>query len=344
MNRQLLNRQLLKPIGIGIGIVGLVMLAGCSSKSDGGDESLGTPEATALDLPNGGYDSTDSTPYFSDPTVKELPTFDATYADATDMTTDAIAAPGATVYHIALLWGHLPPASDATTTDVAPQPIDWSGSVSVDAGAIGLKKTLLFDARDHVTPRTDAKTLSFDSHTLPYVDGLYLSVVIPSGGTPTLHFATAALTTDIDLGQFATKEGDVDRLADGRNGLAYIGFMDTPNCAKGLLFGRWVKYQAAAGTLRGVVVDGNGDMIGDVRGIWGHAAQRDQNVFFGKYISLTGGNRGLFGGQYAAGHYAGSWGTIDPANVGHLEGVYSDGYDNADGRGVFVGRWSEQCK
>ncbi|MEO7113199.1 MAG: hypothetical protein ABI183_22360, partial [Polyangiaceae bacterium] len=132
-----MNRQLLRSCSIGIGIVGLVMLAGCSSKSDG-DADPGTPQATALDLQNGGYDSTDSTPYFSDATVKDLPTFDATYADATDMTVDAIAAPGATIYHIALLWGHLPPAADATTTDVAPQPIDWSGSVSVDAGAIGL--------------------------------------------------------------------------------------------------------------------------------------------------------------------------------------------------------------
>lgn len=339
-----MNRQLLKSSVVGIGIIGVLLLAGCSSKSDGGDDGVIVPESTALDEANGGYDTSDSTPYFSDETVKALPTFDTTYADATDMTVEALAAPGATAYHVALMWGHLPPPADASATDVAPMPIDWSGSVSVDAGAIGLKKTLLFDARDHVDPRTSATSLSFDSHTLPYVDGLYLSVVIPNGASPTLHFTTAALTTDIDLTQFLTKEGDVDRLPDGRNGLAYIGYVDSPSCAKGLLFGRWVKYQAAAGTLRGVVVDGNGDAIGDVRGIWGHAAKRDQDVFFGKYISLTGANRGLFGGEYAAGHYSGAWGTIDPANVGHLEGVYSDGYDDADGRGVFVGRWSEQCK
>ena len=337
-----MKRQLFKSSAVGL--VGLLMLVGCASKASDDSEGLGEAQATALDSPNGGLDSEDSTPYFSDQSVKSLVTLDTTYADVTDMTTEALAAPGATLYHIALLWGHLPPPSDATTTDVAPMPIDWNGSVSVDAGAIGLKKTLSFDARDHVNPRTDAKTLSFDSHTEPFVDGLYLSVVIPTGATPTLHFATAALTTDIDLSQFTTKEGDVDRLADGRNGLAYIGYVDTPSCAKGLVFGRWVKFEAAGGTLRGVVVDGNGDMIGNVRGIWGHAPKRDQDVFFGKYISLTGTNRGLFGGQYAAGHYSGAWGTVDPNNVGHLEGVYSDGYDNLDGRGVFAGRWSEQCK
>jgi hypothetical protein len=337
-----MNRQLFKSSAIGI--IGLVVLAGCSSRSSDDSEGLGEAQATALDSPNGGYDSEDSTPYFGDTAVEALPTFTTAYADTTDMTVDAIAAPGATLYHIALLWGHLPPPMDATTADVAPMPINWTGSVSVDAGAIGLKRTLSFDPRDHVDPRTDPKSLSFDSHTLPYVDGLYLSVVIPSGAAPTLHFATSALTTDIDLSQFTTKEGDVDRLPDGRNGLAYLGYVDSPNCAKGLVFGRWVKFEAAGGTLRGVVVDGDGDRIGNVRGIWGHAPKRNQDVFFGKYISVTGANRGLFGGQYADGHYSGVWGTVDPANVGHLEGIYSDGYDDADGRGVFAGRWSEQCK
>jgi len=299
----------IRPITV-LGFIGCVSLAvGCGgAKAHEDDSDL----SAALESDNGAMDRRDEPVEFGDPEVSALANFDATQIDAVDMTVEAASRPDAHSYRIALLWGHLPAPSDGTATDLAPAPVDWSGSISVDAGAIGVKKTLLFDAHDSVAPRTEAAQVSFTSHTLPFVDGLFLHVVVPAGGSTLLHVNTTALRTDIDLSTLGATEGGVDRLGDGRNGLAYIGYEDVAGCARGLLFGRWIKARPALGRFRGRVVDGNGDRIGDIRGIWGHAPRRDADVFFGKYISVDGTTHGLFGGRYDDGAFKGLWGTRDP--------------------------------
>ena len=338
-----MTHHFLKPSTLGL--FALALLAGCSGTSNQGDDGSGlVTQEQQLDMANGGYDTQNAEPYFGDPQVRALEVMETADADTTDMTTEVASMAGATSYHVALIWGHLPPPADASDTDSAPTVMDWNGSVSVDAGAIGLKRTLQFDVNDRVLPRTDARIVAFDSHTLPFADGLLIEVVIPAGTSPKLHFATATLTTDIDLSALATDGFGVDRLPDNLNGLAYAGYTDVPNCARGLMIGRWVKDRPAIGRFRGVVIDGDGQALGHVRGIWGHAPKHDANVFFGKYIDLSGEHKGLLGGTYGNGSFSGVWGTVDPNNVGHLEGVYSDGYDRDDGRGVYIGRWSEACK
>jgi hypothetical protein len=326
-------------------LVGAGLVTGCSGASarDGSSSSNAALEAD-LDAENGNMTPVDEQPMFNDVAVEELAGFEDAQIDATDFTTEVAAQPGATQYHLALLWGHLPPPRDAVGPDIEPSAADWTGSVSVSAGAIQVKKTLLLDKRDSVSPRTDPTSVSFVSHTLPFVDGLYVRVVIPAGAAPVLHFQTPSLTQDIDLSQITTKEGSVSRIAGTANGLGTIGYEDVAGCSRGLMFGRWTKEQANLGRLRGQVIDGNGDRIGHVRGIWGHAPKRNEKVFFGKYISTTGGHKGLFGGLYDDGHFGGIWGGQKAADVGRLEGIYSDGYDKADRRGLFLGRWTEKCQ
>jgi hypothetical protein len=258
------------------------------------------------------------------------------------MTVEAAQVQGAQSYHVAVIWGHLPPAHDQEVTDLAPMIKDWTGSISVGGGGIRLDRTIRFDAGDSVLPRQNAQTVSFISHTLPHVDGLYMRVVLPPNTTPSLHFATKSLTTDLDLSNLAKDPGGAVRLEDGRNGVFFIGFPDD-GCPRGLLFGRWRKLLPNLGTFRGVVDDAHGDPIGHMRGIWGHSVKKNDNVFFGKYIDRDGDHRGLFGGEYGAGRFAGVWGTVDPNAAGVLEGYYSDGYERGDGRGVFIGRWAEKC-
>ena len=306
------------------------------------DPTVASTES-ALDEANGGMNGESEAPAFGDPKVAAVPEFSSAGADANDPTTQPAAGAGAKSYHVALLWGHMPTPHDEDDSDVDPEVLDWAGSVSVDEGAIGVKKTLAFDLHDHVDPRTAANTVSFDSHTLPFVDGLFLRVVIAAGAAPKLHFATQTLTTDIDLSQLDANAGGMVRLADGANGLAYIGYSDVAGCARGLTYGRWVKIRARLGGLRGHVIDDGGDAIGHVRGIWGHAPRADKNVFFGKYIGLDGTTRGLFGGTYGQGEAKGVWATINPRDEGGLRLFYSDGYDKDDGRGVWLGRWSEKC-
>jgi hypothetical protein len=297
--------------------------------------------SSALEEDNGGLTTEDEAPYFADPEVEQLPDFEVAPPEILD-------APGADdpafkSYHVVLLWGHLPTPADATAADPDPQPVDWTGSIAVDRGAVGVERTLAFDARDHLVRDGSKQTVSFASHTLPLVDGLFVRVVVPAAGPQVLHFKTAALTTDIDLSALADKVVDAQRLGDGRNGLVYMGYPDRKDCARGVLFGRWVKVRPALGKLRGRVLDGDGATIGHVRGLWGHAPKRDANVFFGKYIGVDGHTRGLFGGRYADGRGEGIWGTRSPKDVGGLQIAYSDGYDKGDGRGIWMGRWSEKC-
>lgn len=322
----------------------LVLACGAHSTTPGTGVST-----AALDSANGGLSpATKEAPAFGDATVEAIPVMDATLAqqvDPTDPTAAMAATAGATAYRIALVWGHLPPPHDATSVDPDPQLEDWDGSVSVAAGTIGLKRTIAFDANDSIDPRTDPKTLGFISHTLPYVDGLLLRVVIPAGATPALAFDTKALNTTIDLAALAQGVGGVQRLAGDVEGLAWVGFPED-GCARGFVHGRWVKDAPALGRLAGAVSDGEGALLGHVRGLWGHAPKRDADVWFAKYIDTTGDARGLALGKYGDGTFDGVWGAkdeTDTVNLGTTEGFYSDGYETGDGRGVWLGRWSAAC-
>jgi hypothetical protein len=324
----------------------LVACGGQPTPSSTGAGETGST-ASALDAPNGGIDTTSTeSQAFGDKAVEALPVMDDSLAatiDPTDPTT-ALAAAGGNAYRIALVWGHLPAPHDADPTSIAPQLENWTGSVSVAAGAIGLKRTIAFDLNDHVDARTSAASLSFTSHTLPYVDGLLLRVVVPAGATPTLHFATDALTTDIDLSKLGADVGGVQRLANQVEGLSWIGFPED-GCARGFVHGRWIKEEPSFGRLVGVVSDGDGERIGYARGLWGHAPKRDANVWFAKLIDLGGQPTGLSFGTYDAGEYDGHWAAEDDMHldVGGTTGFYSDGYEVGDGRGVWIGRWSAKC-
>ena len=296
---------------------------------------------SALEQENGGLDMADEQPAFGDPSVSEAAPMDAPPAEMTDAPDADL--PAMRSYRVALTWGHLPQANDATDIDPAPTATSWSGSISVDAGAIGVKRVIRFDRFDRLERRTDKAEVSFVSRTLPHVDGLLVQVVVPAAGAQTLHFVTDALTFDIDLAKLAQDGFARKNLGDGFNGVAVAGYADVKGCARGFLAGRWVKRQPALGGLRGRVVDGDGELLGHVRGIWGHAPKKNANLFFGKYIAADGQTRGLFGGTYGGGGFKGLWGTVNPSNVGGLHGVYSDGYENDDGRGVWVARWSEKC-
>lgn len=316
--------------------------AGCAGAQS--DDEVAAVQA-ALEEENGGMTDAREAPGFADPAVLAAAELVTTYADSANLTAPIEQAAGATGYRVMLLWGHLPAAHDHEDGDVAPAPakIDWTGGVSVDEGAIGVKRTIKFDPHDGVAPRTSPSLVSFVSHTRPRVDGLLLKVVIPSGGAKVLHFDTASLSADIDLSELAAKGGGVAPLGDGRNGLAWLGFEETPGVARGFVVGKWGKLQADVGKLRGRVVDGDGELLGHVRGIWGHSEHHDGDVFFGKYIDATGDFQGLFGGKYGDGKLEGVWGTKEPESAGVVEGRYSDGYEKHDGRGVFLARWSEKA-
>lgn len=324
-------------LAIAIASASLVALSGCNDASQDLEDTASIQ--AALETPNGGMDESDEAPAFGDVAVLATPELAPTYADAVAPPAgDPAADPAAARFHVALVWGHLPPAKIPAGTP-KPAAIDWSGAVSLDQGFIKIDRTLAFDAKDSVAPRTEPNVVSFTSRTVPAVDGLLLDLAIPSGAATTLRFATASLTADIDLAALAADGGGVIPLGDGENGLAFAGFRDEPGVAKGFVMGRWTELAEDAGHLRGRVIAENGAPLGHVKGIWGHAPKQDKDLFFGKYIDQQGSFQGLFGGSFGDGAFAGRWGT-DEAQ-GKLHGRYF----SADmARGFFVARWAEKAE
>src|SRR6185503_21038336 len=106
--------------------------------------------------------------------------------------------------------------------------------------------------------------------------------------SPVLHFNTAEMSTDIDLGAIETNVGGIARSAGGYNGVSYLGFEDRPGCTSGFIVGRWNKTRPKLGHFHGRVLGDHGAPLGHIKGIWGHARRADKNVFFGKYIDPSG--------------------------------------------------------
>lgn len=313
------------------------LLLGCSASNS---EPSAADVQHDLDVNFGGFDDKREAPNFGDDAIAQLPRFADGFASNAELegSSSAIGA-----YRVALLWGHFPGANDASDSDCDAQPATWNGSIAVDSGAIDVIRTLSFDDGDSVDARTDPKSVTFTSHTLPFVDGMIVRVKTPMSGASTkLHFATSELTVDVNLDDVASGSGVIFHGA-ADQGLAVVGWNDTAaTCPSGVAYGRFVKLGAAVGTLRGRLVSGSGDDLGVVRGIWGHAKSRDADVFFTKSIDPAGNFGNIALGQYATGAITGAQGTMDSQH-GKLAGVYSDGYDRPDGRGVFVAKWSSVC-
>ncbi len=306
----------------------------------GGSDTLTADDVTRrLDVNFGGYDTKGEPPSFGEEAVLAVPHFDVAFASqaATSGSSSALAS-----YRVALLWGHFPGANDDSDGDVDANPATWSGSISVDAGGVDVLRTLSFDGGDSIDDRSDPRSVSFTSHTLPFVDGVFLRVQVPIDHAPTLHFTTSELVTDVDLGAIAHDVGSAIHV-DGDQALVAVAWSDSAaTCPSGLAYGRFVKLGAAVGTFRGHVMGADGVELGALHGIWGHAHGRQADVFFGKTIDASGDFGRLTLGTYKEGEIHGTMGD-DVTQGGSFAGLYSDGYDRADGRGVFVTKWSTVC-
>ena len=305
-----------------------------------GADTLSAEQIRAeLDESFGGYTTGVEKPNFGDAAMLAIPKLDATFASQAPASGSSSPARS---YRVALLWGHFPAADADSDADVDATPAAWTGSISIDQGKIDVVRTLSFEG-DSVAPRDDPRVVSFVSHTLPFVDGLLLDVGIAGQGpSPVLHFATSELTTDVSLDVVAEGAGSVFH-GNGDQGLAVVGWNETTDtCPGGVAYGRWVKVQGGAGTLRARVVSSGGEDRGWLQGIWGTAKSRGADVFFGKTIDTTGAFGALVEGTYAGGEIHGTRGD-DVTQTGTFVGLYSDGHDESDGRGVFVAKWMGTC-
>lgn len=335
---------MMRPLTTRMTYLGALALAACTGAGDPTAEEA-DEIASAVELENGGLDMADEAPEFGEPQAfdeaaiePDRPVDDPMASDPA--TTAALDAPGAALFHTAVVWGQMPP--DFRNRDGH----EWDGTLSINRGAMIVRRTVGFeDATDALTPRSDRLSVSFRSMTLPHMDGLLLTIADPEpeAAEPLTVTYTAASGTVLSatMAELVNGPVSVEVDASGNRVLATAIREPADPCAHGTLRGRWHRVDEGRGRLIGVVADAEGETIGHVRGVYGRRRNGDQ-VFFGKYIDEGGRFQGLFGGQYGEGSFAGRWIVRDDLDHGVLAGMYRETIEGPETGGLFIGRWAER--
>jgi hypothetical protein len=307
-------------------------LAACTTSEDAPD----------LESANGGLTLDDEAPAFGDEAAFAAAVIepDVPYADSMDSDPAVAAAreaPDGAAYRAVIVWGQMPASRDVA------EATDWTGAFALNRGALVVRRTIGFeDATDGIVPRTDRAAVAFTSKTKPAADGLVLAVFDPTPEAAealTLTYtpaAGAAVTVEVEALTTGRSVLVADDLGNRMVGTAMAHVLDV--CDHGFVRGRWHVGPDGNGVFLGVVTDEDMTPVGHVRGVYGERRNGEQ-VFFGKFIGLTGRFRGIFAGRYGDGAFGGLWRTR-ALEAGSLAGDYTAG-DEA-GQGSFLGTWAER--
>lgn len=319
----------------------LMALPAAACLDHGGTTDDTQDVSSALEQPNGGFDTADEAPAFgADVDLAaaaiegDTATSDPLAGDPATVTMDRASA--AAGFRAIVLWGKIPADRDATVSR------DWTGSLAVSRGGLLVRHTIAFeDATDKLLPRVSLDTVSFQSVTRPHVDGLALTILDPtpsatSAQTLTYSSADGAAVYTLDLSQLAAGPIVVDA-GDGFKLVAIGHRRQIDACDRGFMRGRFHALSPHLGRFLGVVTDENGERIGHVRGVYGQRRNGD-SVLFGKFIDRDGHFRGLLAGTFDDGRYRARW--IDrQGDHGTAHGAYFEGATAS--AGLFLGRWAE---
>jgi len=307
-----------------------------------------------LDDPYGGYNMADEAPGFDDPAMIEEFGEEASAEYNDPMNSDPLVAglmnrPPAQ-HFLMITWGNL--ERDSTVDFVT----EWSGSLTVDPGAILLKRVLRFENRDRILPRERRDLLEWISYTQPAFDGVIVRILpLPNPTAAAVNdtsavvtFATGPLTKSFRMEELKDIHMVIP-VDDAGNAVAFNSIViPAGGCPSGFLGGIWADNpDTTGGFFKGMWMGENGRAMGFLKGIYGVNSE-GRPVFFGKWIALNGEFRGLLKGHY---------GSFPNAPGGFFEGVYLDRSlrirgdvkgiwktsDKINGDGFFEGRWAARC-
>jgi hypothetical protein len=359
----------------------LILGSGCQRSGDGsaplGPAGTETTQQIDLDSPTGGFTSTDELPAFGEP--DEFLSF-ADESAVEDTCEDnpgirnMLRMRGARLYEFRAVWGRLADLGDSNATDLCP--LDWSGTLHLEGGVIIMEKTIAFEPEDSIS-RVDKSTISWVSHTGPYVDGIHVKLVVPARPldslvTPQLELSTGPFSRIFTLAELAALNL-VEAVDSCGNAISITSVMTAIGCPHGQLMGGWAMTPpdtltsadstnvsgVVQGVFRGVWVGEHGRVSGYLKGIYGLNSS-DERVFFGKYIDMQGHFMGILRGRFGSpgpgkrdgdgaqcpdpkrphGWFKGEW-IDDKVNVqGRLQGHW---IANDEGKGLFHGVWGMRC-
>ncbi len=314
-----------------------VGFAGCAENTD-------TTEIGAqIEKENGGLDMDDEATLFGiaddfeDANLIDEEDEHEDELDGTTEITDVEEVSGVAVYHVAIRWGQMPGNRDNEVGR------DWSGTLSVNRGAMVVRSRVAFEASDRVLPRVDRQKVSFESRTLPHSDGLRLTVLDPTPGADeplVIAYRTGeGLVHSIAIEDLVAEPHDyvVD---DANNRIRAIAMRRPVDvCDYGFLTGRWHKVGERFGVLRGRVTNEHGRTVGFMKGIYGVKRDGDR-VFFAKVIEKEGRSRGIIAGHYGNNRFRGVWRTRD-GEYGRAGGAYRETVPGPRIGGIYRGLWAE---
>lgn len=329
--------------------VPVALLAGCGLLTDSKDSSPSGDDSNweaSIDLnaSYGGFEFTDeNSDAFGDPQVRAVAELEGgEIAEPDTMPSDS-------TFALRVTWGQLEGNREATTS------VDWSGSISVTGGGIGVARVIAFERPfDHLLPRTNRQTVAFVSHTRPHYDGLVLVVREATGRVPatagSLTFATGPLTQTWSFEELR-RANLVIPVDDLGNAVSITGIVRGDSCPSGFTRGGWLQREEGRGIFRGVWTGPLGGTAGHIRG---HVGVNDmgQHVWFAKIVGARGRLIGLARGTYEpssdpmlpGGTFTGRFVARPGDRGGSVAGRYVLREMTERGQGgFFEGRWNADC-
>jgi hypothetical protein len=354
----------------------LVLSSGCQWLNDTtSPEPVETTEVIDLDSPTGGFTVLDEEPAFGEDELYE-PMLNEIAVDDTTADCDSVKSltrnRHALHFRLRALWGNLSLTyGDAVTAESEYCPLDWSGGMHIDGGAIVIERLIAFECDDSIT-RENLSTISWVSNTGPHVDGIQVSLVVPWGpADSTETYVEPKLT--IETGPYSRtftmeelKELNlIEPVDDCGNGISIASQVLPAFCPRGFLAGVWKNVppdtippadttdteKIVLGKFRGIWISERGGPGGYLRGVFGKNSDGER-VFFGKYIDMTGRFVGILKGYYGQspvlaadtvnpyGFFQGVWINKDLMLAGRLKGHW---ISDEPGSGFFHGIWGADC-
>jgi hypothetical protein len=300
-------------------LIGAFVFAGCS-----GDRGTNAPigydsadQTVDLNDPFGGFLPTDEEPAFGDVSLAGMSDEEMTLTEAEgyaglspeelSLVQELSGQPFKDWFALTVIWGQPERRTDGSLGGGGAEmpTVTWDGSMTFEGGVIRVLSLINFEhAEDRLVRDEDRPDqLGWLSATHGYHDGLRVLLMLPPGQAGAiddvvLHFQAEPFgEVEFTLGELS----NLDVLYDVPNStekVSFRGFRMTIAGLRGFLGGEWSWAEGdSVGRFRGRWVSAQGIHLGYVSGHYG-INDLEQQVFYGKYVDLTGSFEGILRGQY----------------------------------------------
>ena len=355
-------------------IASLLVLAGGCQWLDNGTAPITTDREQIIDLdsPTGGFTITDEEPAFGEPELFE-PMFNEVAVEDTTSDNEQVKElfrhRHVKIFRMRSIWGHLVTTyADDAERDEDYCPLDWSGTMRLDGGAVIVERIIAFEEQDSVE-RENVSTIHWESHTGPHVDGLQVMLVIPWGPAdstaefvePKLVFETGPYSREFPISELMAMSL-LEPVDECGNGITINSHILPAYCPYGFLAGGWKSVppdtiapadtkKIILGLYRGIWISERGTPGGYLKGAFG-TNSAGEKIFVGKYVDMTGRFKGILRGYYGVcpeltsetvypyGYFRGNWIDEERTVTGGLKGHW---VAREEGFGFFHGVWGMNC-